>query len=261
MAEKTEIEAQQDAMAAGRSVQPGSTHIVVPNGYELHDVRDTFPTPDRLKGKTTVRDVDSFVALVNEFKTDATKVFGTITPPAFVGVLNGNAQAAGPGWGDHRVEYACPLTKEWKTWSGCNGKGMSQQEFAQFIEDNLPDLLDGATMLEVSRTLEAKKNVNFASGIRLANGAVDFTFEEQVQGTAAKGKLQVPETFDLAFAVFEGGPAYKITARFRYRISDRGALTLWFDLHRAHKVLEDAVKQVWADIAAKIELTILHAVV
>lgn len=261
MADKTEIEAALAAQSAGRVIDAGVRHVIVPPGWSVEDLRLTLPTPDRIKGKTAVRDVPSFALLVNEFKAPSTKLFGTIDPPRFVAVFNDNAQASGPGWGDHRVEYACPTTKEWQIWTKSNKVGMPQVDFAQFIEDNLPDLLDGATMLEVSRSLEAKKSVNFASGIRLDNGAQEFTFEETIQGTAQKGKFRVPEMFEIGIPVFEGGPLYKIRARFRYRISDSGKLTLWYDLERPHKVIEDAVKQVWEDIAAKTELTILHAAV
>lgn len=84
---------------------------------------------------------------------------------------------------------------------------MQQAEFAEFIERNLPDIVEpvGADMLEISRSLQAKKKVSFASGIRLANGQTELTYEEDIQGTAAKGKLQIPEIFKIGIKVIEGG--------------------------------------------------------
>lgn len=259
MADKTEIQAALDATLAAKLFEVNHVpHVVVPGDYQLHDLESMMPSPRRLKGKLDLRDMKSFVAVYNEFKTDSSKLYGTVNPPKFVGLLNDNA-AGNPGWGDHRVEYSCPLSVEWKTWTNKNKQPISQADFAQFIEDNLPDLLDGATMLEVSRTLEAKKKVNFASGLRLADGQNEFTYEEQIEGTAGKGKFKVPEVFELGIAVFEGGPLYKVAARLRYRIGEGGKLALWYDLERPHKILEDAVKAVWADIEIGTEVTILHA--
>jgi uncharacterized protein YfdQ (DUF2303 family) len=175
-------------------------------------------------------------------------------------VLNDDSAANGPGWGDHRVTYTCPHTTEWRTWIGANKKPMNQVDFAQFIEDNLPDIVEGALLLEVSRTLEAKKKVNFASGIRLSDGQNQFTYEEQIEGTAGKGQFKVPETFALGLSVFEGGDKYAVEARLRYRINE-GKLALWYDLTRPHKIVEDAVKGVWKSIEEGTGSTILHAAV
>jgi uncharacterized protein YfdQ (DUF2303 family) len=261
MADKTEFQAGIDAALAGQQIWIGGIpNVVLPEGYSLKDLETSMIAPTRFRGAVKVQDVKSFVALVNEFKGDSTKLFGTVSPSTFVGVFNVHSAKGGPGWGDHRVSYSCPLSTEWKTWTGSDKKGMNQVDFAQFIEDNLPDIVDGATMLEVSRTLEAKKKVNFASGIRLHDGQNQFTYEEQIEGTAGKGQIKVPETFDLGIPVFEGGPRYKVEARLRYRIND-GKLVLWYDLTRPHKILEDAVKAVWAEIETATELTILNAAI
>lgn len=260
MADQTEIRTALDADRAGRLVDVGGTpHIVVPHGYELRDLEPALGNPSRLRGTTKLRDVKSFSAVVNEFKGDSTKLYGTVTPAVFVAVFNAHAVGA-TGWGDHRAAYDCPVSVEWKTWTGSNKKPMNQADFAQFIEDNLPDILDGGLLLEVSRTLEAKKKVNFASAIRLSDGQNQFTYEEEVQGTAGKGQFKVPEVFELGIPVFEGGPSYKVKARLRYRI-DNAKLVLWYDLERSHKILEDAVKEVWTAIEAATGLPILHAAV
>jgi uncharacterized protein YfdQ (DUF2303 family) len=260
MAEHTEIRTALDADRAGRLVDVGGIpHIVVPGNYELKDLETSLDAPSRLRGTTKLRDVKSFAAVINEFKGDSTKLYGTVSPAAFVAVFNAHAVGA-PGWGDHRAAYDCPVSVEWKTWTGKNKQGMNQADFAQFIEDNLPDILEGGLLLEVSRTLEAKKKVNFASAIRLSDGQNQFTYEEDIQGTAGKGQFKVPEVFELGIPVFEGGPLYKVKARLRYRI-DNAKLVLWYDLERSHKILEDAVKEVWLSIEAATSLTVLHAAV
>jgi uncharacterized protein YfdQ (DUF2303 family) len=126
---------------------------------------------------------------------------------------------------------------------------MNQQQFAQFIEDNLPDIHkpEGAEMLEISRTLEAKKNVNFLSHTRLRDGTVDFTFEEKIEATANKGKIVIPEIFEIFIPVYTGSNEIFVEARLRYRL-ESGKLSIWYELIRPHKILDDAFQKVRKEI-------------
>ncbi len=250
------------ARAAAELKFVGATPIaVVPAGYKVEDLEKLMQTPTRKRGSVAMRDVASFCAMVNLHKNDGTAIYGTYNPPAFKAVFNDH-DANVPNWRDHTAGYSCPLSVEWATWMKANKQQMSQADFAQFIEDNAPDIVspDPATMIEIARTLEAKKKVNFAQGIRLSNGETQFTYEEETQGTAGKGRFQVPETFTIAIQVFEGigVPKNQIGARLRYRISAEGGLTLWYDLDRPHKDLEAAALDVWKQIEANTGLTIFN---
>lgn len=228
------------ALADYSSIAGGVPYTVIPNNWQVEDLEHLLPAPKRKRGTIKVADQESFVAMIDVHRTASTTVYAQMSPPKFVAVIDDHGDW--PGWREHRIVWNAELSSEWKTWAGANKRAMKQVEFAQFIEDNLPDIIEppGADMLEVSRTLEAKKKVNFASGIRLSNGQTELVYEEEIQGTAAKGKLQIPEAFVIAIPALEGGPRYRISARLRYRI-DGAALFMWFDLERPHKVLEDAV--------------------
>lgn len=240
---------------------PGA-FVALPPGATVHSLEHLKDRPLRARGTVAVRDAASFVRLTKSRHghINPLRLYGVMTPsPKFVAVLNDSGRDA-PGWRDDRIVYDCPLSREWKTWTSASGKQMDQSTFAQFIEDNLPDIATppAADMLEISRTLEAKKKVNFASGLRLHNGEHQITYEEQVDGTAAKGRLQVPETFSIGIAVLEGGDRYQVEARLRYRIAEGGKLTMWFDLIRPHRVLEDAATFVWKWIEGETGETLIH---
>ena len=232
--------------------------IVLPAGATTQDLSEYLLTPVRKKASVKLRDLKSFTDYVNAEKTPDTRIYGSYTPPGFTAVINDHGADA--GWRDYTVGYVCPLAAEWSTWKGKSGTLMNQEQFAQFIEDNLPDIAipAAADMLEISRSLEAKKKVNFASGIRLSNGQNELTYEEEISGTANKGKLQVPEEFTIGIPVLEGGLKYAVPCRLRYRIADAGKLTMWFEMIRPHKILEDAVKAVWTEIEQKTELSIFN---
>lgn len=234
--------------------------VLAPPNYAIKDLESMLPAPTRSRGHTTLRDMASFISLVKqESRGDQTRIYGCYEPASFKAVFNGNFMDS-PGWGDHTAEFSCPLSVEWRTWLAKNTAKMSQPDFAQFIEDNLPDIVSpaAAEMLEISRTLEAKKGVNFASGIRLSNGQSELTYEETISGTAGKGKLQIPEIFTIGIPVLEGGSPYGVECRLRYRIADGGKMSMWYDMLRPHKIVEDAIKQVWLSIAEGTGLEVLN---
>lgn len=226
-------------------------YAVMPEGFRVEDLEDTLPNPTRKRARVTLAQTKGFIDYFKKHQVGGgvSTIYGTTEPPRFVAVINDHGEGEA-GWRDHIARYDCPLAVEWETWTKANKRPMTQADFAQFIEDNLPDIVDpvAADMLEISRTLEAKKKVNFASGVRLTNGEVQFTYEESVEGSASKGQLRVPEVFKIGIPAFHGGAKYQIDARLRYRIAEGGVLSMWFDLVRPHKVLEHAALEVWAAI-------------
>lgn len=250
------------ALADIRSVgAKDAPFVVLPSGYVAHDLEKTLRQPIRKRGKVTLNDAASFVDYFNLHQAES-RIYGQVEPPKFIAVLNDNRKEE-PGWGDHRATYDCPLAKEWKVWTAFAGKARDQIAFSEFMESNTPDIVSiapdepsGATMLEVATNFKAQKKVNFASGQRLDNGQVDFKFQEEIEGSAgAHGHIKVPERFYIGIPVFEGGAPYRIECKLRYRLKD-GALSMWFDLVRDHKVLEAAFMDIWQEIATGTETTI-----
>lgn len=130
---------------------------------------------------------------------------------------------------------------------------------AQFIENNLDDVVEptGADLLEICRTLEAKKKVNFSSSIRLSDGSNQFTYEETVQGSAQKGQLKIPEVFVIGVPVFISGEKWKVQVRLRFRINS-GELSMWLEPVRTHKIIEAAVKEIFTAVAEGTGMEPIH---
>jgi uncharacterized protein YfdQ (DUF2303 family) len=236
--------------------------VVIPDDHSVKKLEDTLLNPLRTRATVAINAADSFIAYINKHKTDATSLYGSMgDKPSFIAVIDDHVPAVA-AWREHKATYACPLSPEWLTWTNPlhNAKAKTQVDFARFIEDNLLDIVDpsAAEVLAVSRTLEAKKSVSFSSGVRLDNGDVQFTFNEETKGTAGKGTIDIPERFGIAIPVFEGGDKYRIDARLRYRINDGGQLSMWYELERPHKVIEHATKEVWKAIAEGTGLPIIN---
>lgn len=224
--------------------------VLTPKGMALHELHDLLPRPARLKQGVVTQTADSFIEYFNEFATDTSVIFCNIDAGSFQGILDYHGDADTPAWGSHKVSHTCQTTKEWDTWSEHNGVKMDQVEFAFFLEQSLDEIRvpAAAQMLEIALTLKAKTKLNFESGQRLSDGQVQFQYREELDGRAGvRGEIQIPEKFKLGLRVFEGGDAFEMDARFRYRIRE-GKVVMWYDLVRPHKVHRAAVEDVFAKI-------------
>lgn len=224
-------------------------YALIPEGHKVAELENLLPAPRATRRKVALADVASFIRYINLFKTEATQVFADQIRAKLVAVMDFDTRGA-PAWAAHEALYLCPVSKEWEAWNSRNQRPAKQAEFLQFIEDNLPDIVqaevDGrmvgptaADMLEVARSIQAHKNIEFKSATKLQDGTVQITYNEDINGTARGGQMAIPEEFYIGIPVFHGGDRYLIKARLRYRI-ESGVLAMWYDLYRHDRAMDDA---------------------
>lgn len=232
-----------------KSPAGGAPYAVIPSDSKLEPLEGLLPTPIRHRATVTANDVPTVIAYFNRFKSGASALFADQPKFTIVGILDYHAPET-PAFREHRLSYAAPRSLEWLTWRAQSGKRMDQETFAQFIEDNVVDIREpaGADVLEVARNLQSKKKVEFSSAIRLADGQQQFSYQEAIDGSTAKGQIKIPDTFKLGIPVFLGGDMYEVTARLRYRI-ESGKLGLWYELYRPEHIEIDAFSQVVTKVA------------
>ncbi len=199
--------------------------------------------PVRKRGTVQVFDAASFNLILeaNEGGNATIYINRDANAPAIVAVLNGNGEH-GPGWGDFRAEIVFRFTSQWLKWKAIDGRMMPQLQFAEFIEDNLGDIVSpaGADMLEIAQYLSATRSVDFKSALRLSSGQIQFQNIESVDAKVGAGQTAIPETITLGIAPVFGLPPFKVDARFRYRIVD-GRLQLGVKLQRVEDIMAAVV--------------------
>lgn len=214
-------------------------------------------SPFRLSGVVVVNDVESFVTATQRYFTkEGSVIYATLDPASFTAVLNDN-RGEGPDWRDHRVSFTLNHSKEYLAWTGKNRTAMPQEEFAYFIEDNMPDFSEpsGARMLEIAINFRVKQGVHFSSAIRLNDGTVSMEYTEQNAAGATKtGKVSIPEKFKIDIPVWAGleQKTYEFEALLRYKVSE-GDLNIRYELQRPHKVVEKAFADTLDEIRLNIE--------
>lgn len=224
--------------------------FIVPENMKVHDlsalVENQLKKPRHLKQSIELLTEESFIEYFNRYATEHSTIFVNDKESTLTAVFDYHESEESPAWKRHTAFYKCPKTKEWGAWMEFNNKKMEQEQFALFIEENLKEISepDGATMLQIASTLKASSSTDFRSAIRLDNGEVQFNYTEKIEGQAgATAQLKIPEKIELIVAPFMRGAAYKMEARFRYRIN-QGGLIMWYTLIRPHVFIDDAFNDV-----------------
>jgi hypothetical protein len=259
---------------------------VLPTGKTPHSLKkfiDEWRTkPERRTGTATLFTEQSFIDHVNRFQGEDTVLFARRNPtePTLTAVFDYNPSGGNnedAAFCQHRAVYPFPVSEQWKQWREHDGKPMGAVEFAQFLEDRIPDVhaVDGdnltaelrdlaallggtfaspSRLLDLSRSLEITASVGVKQAIRLESGESQFIYEE----THSQGgqKVTVPSLFVLGIPVFDEGAGYRIACRLRYRRSGTG-ITWWYTMVDPKRYFDDAIK---GSVEHVVEETALPAV-
>jgi uncharacterized protein YfdQ (DUF2303 family) len=245
--------------------------LVVPAGLEVHSVKkhldEYLDRPERRKGTAKLYDLASFVAHAKRFASPESVLFAdnNMKSPSLMSVLDYHKAGyeGDPQFGQHRGHYAFPLSDEWKAWMEKNREPMSQQDFAEFLENRISDVLAhtgelneklqqfadllGGTfaspskLVELSRGLAINEGTKVHQAVNLGSGEATVQYVSEHQDGAGN-KLVVPNLFMIAIPVFVAGPIYQMAVRLRYRVRN-GGITWFYELYREDKVFEHAFEE------------------
>jgi len=240
--------------AQPREVDPTAIYsVLVPRGAhrETVDLEAFLDHPRRKTGTVALHDAESFAAYVNKHRVEgATTMYADVTVQTIVAILD-DASTDKPGWRKHIAWLLLKKTPAWERWVAKDGAMMRQGQFAEHIEDSLPDIQDppAADMLELAQTFQATSSVTFRSSRLLHSGQQQLQYVEDIDAKAGlSGEITVPRIFTLGIAPFEVGDPYKIEARLRFRI-DAGHLTIGYKLDRP----EDVLREAFADVVNEVQ--------
>lgn len=234
--------------------QDAAPYAVIPRGFDLV-ATPTIATPKRPQATVRLRDAASFIRFWSDHAVARSRIYATMEPARFLAVIdefdfavespNVDEQA---DWRAFRAEFLVPASREWTTWTAVHRKDMGQLAFAEFLQDNLPDIVqpEGASLLEMCLNFEAVTGGKVVATQRLQDGSVSLQFQAENIGGAS---VKLPDVITLSIPVFENEKPVEMQARLKYRIKrEDGSISFRIELVRAHKVLEQAFREVWARI-------------
>lgn len=289
MPDETEAEAVADL--ARRAADVNAAEIHEPEGERFHLVREAVQSPGgatqdrvrvlsmeafakrpyRRRGTVVFDDPASLVAYVNNFKAEgATRLYASLAGRSAVAVLNDDDGAGLDdhqvpdlgAWRDHRAELRVQPTPQWTRWRERSGAWGSQADFAEHLEINLADITDpvAADLVEIARSLTASNDVQFRSAVNLQSGEIRFAYDENVQAKATGlggATIDVPKTFTLHIAVFQGTEPVDVTARLRYKLAG-GNLMLAYILLNADDIEREQFHEQIEAVGTGVDLTPLY---
>lgn len=251
--------------AAPERLEPGYIYGWLSDG-QVHEVDLTadrwLDLPRRKQGTVTVTDTASFAQYHAKHADGDTEVFTDLDAATITAVLDAHETDCAR-WQQHRLILAMRKTPEWITWTTADRKLMSQQDFAEFIEDNIACIVrDGpvsaADLLELAQNFQVHTKISFGSGNRLSSGETQFTYVEESTASAGKrGTISVPPEFEIGIAPLDDCAPYRIEARFRHRSSEQG-LRLGYHLDDPARIFRNAVAEVVAKAEEACGITIMR---
>lgn len=225
--------------------------------------------PRRIAATVEVDNVASFASYYGKYSDTGTEVFADETRRTITAVFDapdptGETPSGDDGarWRQHRLILKPRFTDAWKIWAGSDRTMMTQTAFAEFIEDNLPDIandpIPAADMLLVATTFQRHDKVQFASSSILDSGERVLRYEETVDARAGdKGSIKVPAKFKIGVTIYDDAPHYGVECRFRHRVKS-GALTMAYLLDRPADKVRDAFRSVVDLVAEQTGATIMR---
>lgn len=238
------------ARAAATEVieRPGAVPImVIPQGAEVVQEPALLSKPLRIKAEVHTTEVPAFCAYVNRYKTENSIVFLRRDQAELNAVLDYHGPND-PMHCEHEIKLRLKRDREWNAWASIFNKGLNQLQFAEFIEDYMPNFITptGAAMLEMALKLKIDQKAQYTSARNLANG--DTTLVYSVENTTRE--MTIPNEIQIAVPVFYGSEPSTLRARLRYRLSE-GMVQFTVKPNRDDlvydKALEDAIAEVMAD--------------
>lgn len=249
------------ALSAGRTMKP---FILKPAGYEVVALDYLIPQTNPLHAEAApnLQSAGSFIAYVNRFAQDGkTVVFANMNQAKLTAIVDYH-ETKQANFGKHVAHFQPAKSTQWEMWASNSGKPKSQSDFAELIEGARSAIAspapprkgiaaDLASLLEVTRGLQAKTEVNWSAGVRLKDGTNRLSFSEEVKGMVTTGNVEIPDGFEILVPIFFGSTPQRVECQFRFSMK-AGQLSLMYVIHEKTEIEQKAFEVIVDEIAAGI---------
>lgn len=243
--------------------------VILPNGTKIDLENELLEAhPKRPRALVVLHETQSFIDYLQRFKrAESSIIFGIATEEgyqfrAIIDFHNAQANESGrANWGEHVCRLEMRTTPEWKRWLAANGKAMTQEQFAEFVEENAPDILvpDAALLLDMVEFLQGKRTVTFKSAKNLRNGTTELVYSEQIDEGAGRREdaARFPHAMVLKLFPFVGASGVEVNARLRFRVGENGRVTFSYLLDRPFKIIEGAFVAACSEIETATQIPVM----
>lgn len=218
----------------------GIPHLVTPKDCEIESMEKYLPAPHRPSIDVVLRTLPDLQSYIEKQRdTDPCNnvvVFADRDDLMFTAYLDYHRLGNDPRWLNHKAIVKRNLSHQFQAWKGQDGKRMAQETFAEFLDENVNDILSpsGADVVRFASTLEAHRTETFKSSVNIANGEVKFVWQNESKGDE---QVQFPTEMTLNIPIWSGGQNIAIPVKLFYRVSE-GKLVLWYKLRMIERIVD-----------------------
>ena len=203
-------------------------------GYHVTSLQEYMDVPRRIKQRVILASPQAFIGYVKKFGTaDRSVVF--VDKQSFQAKLDYHAVPSGgapplPSWCEHSALYNPVETNAWKAWKAAHNKGLSQVDFALFVEQRMDDITDPSPGVLMTAVLDFKDTAQhtLVSQQDLSNGATTFQF---VKGNIT-ANMTFPKELTIQLPLYEHHALVALKLNVRYRAGGDGSLKMWVAFQR-----------------------------
>lgn len=254
---------------AGQPVELATGKVWVvngPDGPTLYDLTgDKYATaPARIRRTAALTHHEALLAYWDKYRDDGSEMYADPKGYTLTAVLD--APHDGPSFETHTATLKLDISPELAAWMHNDGKTLSQEAFAEFIDDHMHAIADppAADLLEMVQQFQATTTATFKAGFKLVNGARQLEYTEQVDATVKGDHIDVPTGITLHLPVFRGdADGVEVVAKLRYRINHNGPgkLGIGYKLVQVADIVDAAFEAVIAQVAQHIARPVFRGTV
>jgi uncharacterized protein YfdQ (DUF2303 family) len=199
------------------------------------------------------RELSSFEDYVNRFKGENTVIFADDTKSRVVAVFDyhpAGADQFAAGWGRHQAEYTCPYDPSWIAWAAVDGKAMSQEDLAGFLDERSADLVaadkkDGEELAAPTDVIMLCRKLHVVTKGTITRNVNETTGEFELVSKLEhiEQSTRIPKGLVIGVPIYVGGERYRIEVRLRFRVVE-GRPLFTLAIQQKAETLRDAFKAV-----------------
>lgn len=260
---ETSPEASVIAKLAAHAVDPKRIYendipiFAVSDGVTLHSLERTNASPSRTQAHvvlTTLTDHIAYIKAQQDESSQNTVLFADRHQLRFHTILDYHQQDT-PRWLDHTLTTMLALSKQLQTWLTKAGTWMPQEQFAEFLDENLGDIQEPTptTVLDFVECLQCTRNEKFRSALNQTTGEVQFVWEK---ANSTEDRTNIVRDFTLGIPVWHRGDNIAIKARLQHRIKEtegKAGVNFRFKLEHLERIQdtlwEEAITKLRTELA------------
>lgn len=252
-------------------------YSVVPAGYQLavHDLAErneeleirrkeiSTGRPARHTGTQNVADVNSFIAMVEREQIPSTTIIKAfLDDQAFCAVINYAEDGKIAGHSDRNIRLELKHTPEFTRWSDMDRVRVSQKALAEFLEENMDDILEptASEVIEMISNLKVKSKAQYHSVVDVNTGNQSVVFSESIKGETVNGSLEFFSKFSIGVAPFRGSKRHEMQCRLRFSVVNE-RMEVFFSIINRTQAMEKAFEtesNLIKDVADKLSLPLIN---